>query len=283
MTDETKRETPLDDEARRATTAARAEGDAVPPTESEASPRRGLKPRQRIAAAVVGALSVALIAVSAAFLLPAVEQPEASRAAVPEVSASTGAPASSDKGDANESEDKGEGEGDAEASDEGDASSADAGASPSSDASSAASSEGGADAAGSSDAGGASPSGSTSAPSPDPDPAPSGGGSGSTAPATVTVSVGVSSSAVGNPVSGGATATFSPGATAYDALMACGLSVNAASSQFGIYVSAIGGLAEKEHGAKSGWMYSVNGTTPGIACSGYVLQDGDNVQWFYVT
>ncbi len=100
---------------------------------------------------------------------------------------------------------------------------------------------------------------------------------------TVTVSVSVSSSSVGNPVSGSTKATFNQGATVYDALCATGLSINSSRSAYGIYVSAIGGLAEKEHGSTSGWMYSVNGTTPMTACSNYRLEDGDKVQWYYVT
>lgn len=99
----------------------------------------------------------------------------------------------------------------------------------------------------------------------------------------ITVTVSVTSSAVGNPVSAGGTYTFHEGATVYDALCALGLSVNAHGSQYGTYVAAIGGLAEKEHGGQSGWMYSVNGSTPMTACSNYVLSDGDNVVWYYVT
>lgn len=99
----------------------------------------------------------------------------------------------------------------------------------------------------------------------------------------VTVTVSVTSSAVGNPVSSGGTFTFNEGATVYDALCALGLSVNAHGSSYGTYVAAIGGLAEKEHGGTSGWMYSVNGTTPMTACSNYVLSNGDNVVWYYVT
>lgn len=106
---------------------------------------------------------------------------------------------------------------------------------------------------------------------------------GSQQPGYVTVTVSVTSSAVGNPVSSGGTFTFNKGATAYDALCALGLSVNAYGSSYGTYVSAIGGLAEKEHGAKSGWMYSVNGTAPMTACSNYVLPNGANVVWYYVT
>ena len=87
---------------------------------------------------------------------------------------------------------------------------------------------------------------------------------------------------MGNPVSSGGTFTFNEGATVYDALCALGLSVNAHGS-YGTYVSAIGGLAEKQYGGTSGWMYSVNGTTPMTACSNYVLSNGDNVVWYYVT
>lgn len=111
----------------------------------------------------------------------------------------------------------------------------------------------------------------------------SGGQSGSQESSYVTVTVSVTSSAVGNPVSSGGTFTFNEGATVYDALCALGLSVNAHGSSYGTYVSAIGGLAEKQHGGTSGWMYSVNGTTPMTACSNYVLSNGDNVVWYYVT
>lgn len=109
------------------------------------------------------------------------------------------------------------------------------------------------------------------------------GQSGSQESSYITVTVSVTSSAVGNPVSSGGTFTFNEGATVYDALCALGLSVNAHGSSYGTYVSAIGGLAEKQYGGTSGWMYSVNGTTPMTACSNYVLYNGDNVVWYYVT
>lgn len=110
-----------------------------------------------------------------------------------------------------------------------------------------------------------------------------GGQGASQEPSYVTVTVSVTSSAVGNPVSSGGTFTFNEGATVYDALCALGLSVNAHGSSYGTYVAAIGGLAEKQYGGTSGWMYSVNGTTPMTACSNYVLSNGDNVVWYYVT
>lgn len=111
----------------------------------------------------------------------------------------------------------------------------------------------------------------------------SGSQGGSQQPSRVTVTVSVTSSAVGNPVSSGGTFTFNEGATVYDALCALGLSVNAHGSSYGTYVAGIGGLAEKEHGSTSGWMYSVNGVTPNTACSNYVLSNGDRVVWYYVT
>ncbi len=106
---------------------------------------------------------------------------------------------------------------------------------------------------------------------------------GSQQPGYVTVTVSVTSSAVGNPVSSSGTFTFNKGTTVYDALCALGLSVNARGTSYGTYVAAIGGLAEMEHGDKSGWMYSVNGETPMTACSSYVLPNGANVVWYYVT
>lgn len=115
------------------------------------------------------------------------------------------------------------------------------------------------------------------------DSASAGNQGGSQQPGYITVTVSVTSSAVGNPVSSGGTFTFNEGATAYDALCALGLSVNAHGSSYGTYVAAIGGLAEKEHGGTSGWMYSVNGVTPNTACSNYALSNGDSVVWYYVT
>lgn len=177
--------------------------------------------------------------------------------------------ASSDTSGSDESESKGDGSSSDNSASSG---SSDSGSSSSSGGSSSSNADSGSSASSS----GASSSSSSSA-----------GGSlqpGTSAPAgTVTVYVSVSSSAVGNPVSGGGTFTFNQGATVYDALCACGLSMNASNTGYGIYVSAIGGLAEKEHGGHSGWMYSVNGAVPMTACSNYVLLNGDSVSWYYVT
>ena len=184
-----------------------------------------------------------------------------------------------------ESEDKKDASSDTSGSDEskskGDGSSSDNSASSESSDSGSSSSSGGSSSSNAGSGSSASSSGASSSSSS------SAGGSsqpGTSAPSsTVTVYVSVSSSAVGNPVSGGGTFTFNQGATVYDALCACGLSMNASNTGYGIYVSAIGGLAEKEHGGHSGWMYSVNGAVPMTACSNYVLLNGDSVSWYYVT
>lgn len=190
-----------------------------------------------------------------------------------------------------ESEDKKDASSDASGSDEskskGDGSSSDNSDSSGSSDSGSSSSSGGSSSSSAGSGSSSSSSGASSSSSGSSSSSSSAGGSsqpGTSAPAgTVTVYVSVSSSAVGNPVSGGGTFTFNQGATVYDALCACGLSMNASNTGYGIYVSAIGGLAEKEHGGNSGWMYSVNGAVPMTACSNYVLSNGDSVSWYYVT
>lgn len=188
---------------------------------------------------------------------------------------------SADKGSADAGSDKSK-DGDADNTENVDAAKNEDTTAPSTDAegenaSSAATGDGGIAASGTDGDSGAStdgadtPSSQPSAPVPAPAPA-----------NTVTVSVSVSSSAVGSPVSASGTYTFDKGATAYDALCALGLSVNASSTSMGVYVSAIGGLAEKEYGSSSGWMYSVNGVAPNYSAGGYKLQDGDSVSWYYV-
>ena len=47
------------------------------------------------------------------------------------------------------------------------------------------------------------------------------------------------------------------------------------------YVQGIGHLYEFDCGQGSGWIYSVNGTVPGVGCSAYTLQPGDAVRWVY--
>ena len=136
------------------------------------APRRRLAARQRLAVAV-GVLSVALIAVSAAFLLPSAEQPALTGAA-PAAPLPGGSSVSS-QGEA------GEADGAEPASD--DAASSPDGGAASEGAASAAPFDAGADGAGRAGGAGA-PEG---LPEPDPTPAPSDSGSSAAEPSTVTV------------------------------------------------------------------------------------------------
>ena len=50
-----------------------------------------------------------------------------------------------------------------------------------------------------------------------------------------------------------------------------------------VYVQAIAGDGEFDHGSGSGWMYNVNGHYPNYGSSKYILKDGDVLQWRYTT
>lgn len=111
------------------------------------------------------------------------------------------------------------------------------------------------------------------------------GGSAGTASGTtadlITVSVTVDGSAAGAGASS-ATVSLAAGSSVYDALVKTGISISASGSPYGMYVSAIGGLAERQHGPMSGWIFSVNGVEPSVACSAYTLSAGDSIVWTYV-
>ena len=53
------------------------------------------------------------------------------------------------------------------------------------------------------------------------------------------------------------------------------------SNPSGSYVAAINGLSEFDNGAKSGWMYSVNGNHSSMSVAQYTLKDGDSVIFHY--
>lgn len=110
----------------------------------------------------------------------------------------------------------------------------------------------------------------------------SGSSSSAQSDANITVSVTVDGSAVGAG-SSSASVSIPAGATVYDALRATGVSINAGNTQFGLYVSSIGGLAEKEHGGTSGWTYYVDGVMPMTSCANYKLAGGESIVWRYVT
>lgn len=78
--------------------------------------------------------------------------------------------------------------------------------------------------------------------------------------------------------------TLEKGATVFDALSSvCSSNGVSLKYQSKAYIQAIGGLAEKDCGGSSGWMYRVNGESPMKAASKYTLSDGDRIEWYYVT
>lgn len=107
------------------------------------------------------------------------------------------------------------------------------------------------------------------------------GSAGNNQGSTITVSITVDGSAAGAG-SSSATLTLPAGATAYDALLAAGIDVQAhyEARFYGMWVDAIGGLWQT--GSSSGWTYQVNGSSPSMMSSLYVLSAGDSVIWKYV-
>ena len=101
--------------------------------------------------------------------------------------------------------------------------------------------------------------------------------------AKMTVAVTVDSSAADGSVSFDGEVELDEGATAYDALVATGLSINASDSQYGKYVEGIGGIAAGDHGDMSGWMFDVNGEEAQSSCDQITLSEGDTVAFRYVT
>ena len=53
-------------------------------------------------------------------------------------------------------------------------------------------------------------------------------------------------------------------------------------TQYGTaYVEAINNIYEKDVNARSGWIYKVNGTAPGVGCSAYKIKKNDAIEWAY--
>lgn len=80
--------------------------------------------------------------------------------------------------------------------------------------------------------------------------------------------------------------TVSKGDTVYDVLKeACsenGIRLTASNSTFGIYVSGINNIDEKDCGKNSGWTYWVNGNMPMVTCGKYTVNNGNEIKFSYV-
>lgn len=78
--------------------------------------------------------------------------------------------------------------------------------------------------------------------------------------------------------------TVEQGATVFDVLKAlCDENGISLKYQRKTYIQGIGGLNEKDCGGSSGWTYRVNGELITKPASSYTLQNGDVIEWRYVT
>lgn len=79
--------------------------------------------------------------------------------------------------------------------------------------------------------------------------------------------------------------TLNDGDTVFDVLLKASkenkIQLDYTGSQDLIYIKGINYLYEFDCGDLSGWTYKVNDTVPNVGCSGYVLNDGDVIEWVY--
>lgn len=77
------------------------------------------------------------------------------------------------------------------------------------------------------------------------------------------------------------TVTVDNGDTVYDALKtACsqnGVSINAQSSVYGTYIAGFNNIDEMDCGRQSGWVYTVNDSSPPKSCDKYTVSSGDKI------
>ena len=83
------------------------------------------------------------------------------------------------------------------------------------------------------------------------------------------------------------TLTFAPGESVFDVFRRCLRERNIhfeyvdAKAYDSTYIEGIGNLYEFDCGEQSGWLYFVNGISPGLGCSAYMLENGDEIVFAY--
>ena len=82
------------------------------------------------------------------------------------------------------------------------------------------------------------------------------------------------------------TVTADNGSTVYDVLKsACvknGIAVNAEKSVYGMYIKGFNNIDEFDCGKQSGWVYTVNGSSPPKSCDKYTVSQGDSIVFSFV-
>lgn len=66
-----------------------------------------------------------------------------------------------------------------------------------------------------------------------------------------------------------------------EAAQTYGIQMDNQGSESLVYIAGIGYLYEFDFGQYSGWVYHVNGNTPGVGAGEYILSDGDVIRWLY--
>jgi glucan-binding YG repeat protein len=78
---------------------------------------------------------------------------------------------------------------------------------------------------------------------------------------------------------------FKEGSTAFSALEDLSdlkkISLDYMGSGRYLYVQGINGQMEKDKGATSGWIYSINGVTPNVSSGDFDIKEGDVIEWIY--
>lgn len=83
------------------------------------------------------------------------------------------------------------------------------------------------------------------------------------------------------------TVSFESGDSVFDVFRRCLREQNVhfeyvdAKAYGSIYIEGIGNLYEFDCGEQSGWLYFVNGISPGLGCSGYTVANGDEIVFAY--
>lgn len=82
------------------------------------------------------------------------------------------------------------------------------------------------------------------------------------------------------------TVTVDSGSTAYDALKsACSknsITMNTQKSAYGTYIKGFNNIDEFDCGKQSGWVYTVNGSSPPKSCDKYTVSQGDRIVFSFV-
>lgn len=78
---------------------------------------------------------------------------------------------------------------------------------------------------------------------------------------------------------------FSRGDNAFDvtlkAAKAKGIAIDSKVDAYGHFINAIGGVENMAYGEANFWLFEVNGEFSDVGSDQYILEDGDEIRWYY--